>query len=276
MTLKTGGKDMRIPRVAVRLLGRPSVLIDETEILAGLPAKDRELFCYLVLFRARQHRRESLATLLWSEHAPEQSRKYLRQSLWRLHEVLSHHGALDPRTVLAAGQEWIQLAIPGAVWLDLEELEDAATGALPPRAAKGSDRDLARSSSAAELYRGDLLEGCASEWCLPERERYKQLYLRLTDTLISRYELREEFDRGIAWAIRSLEVEVARESTYRALMRLLFMKGDRTSALRAYDRCAAVIHGEFGVVPEAETEALVAEIRAGRSSLSPSTQKLKR
>ncbi|TMQ47775.1 MAG: hypothetical protein E6K71_09015, partial [Candidatus Eisenbacteria bacterium] len=102
MAFKTGGKDMRIPRVAIRLLGRPSVLIDETEILAGLPAKDRELFCYLVLFRARQHRRESLATLLWSEHPPEQSRKYLRQSLWRLHEVLSHNGALDPRKVLAA------------------------------------------------------------------------------------------------------------------------------------------------------------------------------
>ena len=56
----------------------------------------------------------------------------------------------------------------------------------------------------------------------------------------------------------------------------LFLKGDRTSALRAYDRCATVIHGEFGVVPEAETEALVAEIRAGRGSLSFSKRRFRR
>ncbi|HYR51411.1 MAG TPA: bacterial transcriptional activator domain-containing protein, partial [Candidatus Dormibacteraeota bacterium] len=67
-----------------------------------------------------------------------------------------------------------------------------------------------------------------------------------------------------------------RESTYRALMRLLFMNGDRTSALRAYERCAAVIRGEFGVLPEAETEALVAEIRAGRGSLSSASNRFRR
>jgi DNA-binding SARP family transcriptional activator len=75
--------------------------------------------------------------------------------------------------------------------------------------------------------------------------------------------------------MRSLEVDPARESTYRALMRLLFMNGDRTSALRAYERCAAVIQGEFGVLPESETEALVAEIRAGRGSLSSSSRRFR-
>src|SRR5882672_5879103 len=267
---------MRIPQVVARLLGRPSLLINDTEILSELPHKDRELLCYLVLFRARQHRREFLATLLWGEHPTEQSRKYLRQSLWRLHEALAGGGLLDPRKILPTDPECVQFAVTRSVWLDLVEFEDAARQGLPlPRAGDGG-RDLARGSKAAELYRGDLLEGSTTEWCLSERERYRQLYLKLVDELLSIYEVRKEFDRGIATAMRSLEVDPARESTYRSLMRLLFMNGDRTSALRAYERCAAVIQGEFGVLPEAETEALVAEIRAGRGSLSSSSRRFRR
>ena len=267
---------MRIPQVVARLLGRPSLLINDVEILPELPHKDRELLCYLVLFRARQHRRETLATLLWSEHPPEQSRKYLRQSLWRLHEALARGGVLDPRRVLPADPEWVQFAMTRTIWLDVVEFEGAATDGVPSPRTHDGDYDLARRSKATELYRGDLLEGSASDWCLSERERYRQLYLKLVDALISIYEVRKEFDRGIACAMRSLEVDSARESTYRALMRLLFMNGDRTSALRAYERCAAVIRGEFGVLPEAETEALVAEIRAGRGSLSSASRRFRR
>ena len=267
---------MRIPQVVARLLGRPSLLINDAEILPELPHKDRELLFYLILFRARQHRRETLATLLWSENPSEQSRKYLRQSLWRLHGALAQGGLLDPRKVLAANPEWVQFAMTPTIWLDLVEFEEAATQGLSPPRVKDGGYEVARRSKAAELYRGDLLEGTSSEWCLSERERYRQLYLKLIDELLSIYEVRKEFDRGIASAIRSLEVDPARESTYRALMRLLFMNGDRTSALRAYERCAAVIRGEFGVLSEAETEALIAEIRAGRGSLSSSSRRFRR
>jgi DNA-binding SARP family transcriptional activator len=267
---------MRIPQVVARLLGRPSLLINDAEVLSDLPHKDQELFCYLVLFRTRQHRRETLATLLWSENPSEQSRKYLRQSLWRLHEALALGGVLDPRKVLPADPEWVQFAMTRAIWLDVVEFEGAAIDGFPPTRAQDGGYDLARGSMAAELYRGDLLEGTSSEWCLPERERYRQLYLKVVDALLSIYEVRKEFDRGIACGTRSLEVDPARESTYRAIMRLLFMKGDRTSALRAYERCAAVIQTEFGVTPEAETEALVAEIRAGRGSLSSSSRRSRR
>jgi DNA-binding SARP family transcriptional activator len=259
---------MRIPRIIVRLFGIPSLLINDVEILTRLPSTDRELLCYLVLFRARRHRRESLATLLWGEQPPEQSRKHLRQTLWRLHEALAEGGTLDPRKVLPAGQEWVQFAMTQAIWLDLMDFESTAADGLPRRRTRDQALHHARWVKAADLYRGDLLEGWASEWCLPERERYRQLYMRLVDAVLPVYEVRKEFDRGIVCAMRSLEVDPAREASYRALMRLLFQKGDRTAALRAYERCVAAIQEEFGVTPEEATEELVAQIRAGRASAS--------
>jgi len=260
---------MRNPQVVARLLGRPWLLIHDVEILPELPHKDRELFCFLVLFRARQHPREILATLLWSDHPPEQARKHLRQSLWRLHDALNRGGILEPRKVITANQEFVQFSTTRTIWLDVVEFEHAATDGAPSARPRGG-HDLVRGSKAADLYRGDLLEGISSEWCLAERERYRQLYLKLVDALLSIYEVRKEFDRGIACAMSLLEVDAARECTYRMLMRLLFLKGDRTSALRVYERCAATILEEFGVTPEEETEQLVSEIRAGRSQAASS------
>src|SRR5437867_3094821 len=117
---------MRGPRILARLLGVPSVRIDGAEVLQSLPAKSRELLCYLVVYRARQHRRESLANLLWPDQAPELSRKYLRQALWRLHDIFAHRGGLpDPGTIVTAGHEWVRFTTSNSTWVDLAELESA-------------------------------------------------------------------------------------------------------------------------------------------------------
>jgi hypothetical protein len=47
-------------------------------------------------------------------------------------------------------------------------------------------------------------------------------------------------------------------------MRLHYRAGDRTTALRQYERCAAVMAKHFGVPPSQETAALYGQIRADR------------
>ena len=70
--------------LCIRLLGRFNVRRNE-QLLRGLDGqKTQELFSYLLLHRRRPHSREALADLLWPESSAEQSRKYLRQTLWHL------------------------------------------------------------------------------------------------------------------------------------------------------------------------------------------------
>lgn len=260
---------MRDPRIVARLLGRPSVCVNGAEILHELPGKTRELFCYLVVFRAKQHVRETLASLLWSEHTPGHSRKYLRQSLWRLHETFAYRRVPDAGKIVTVDHEWVRFMESGLVWVDLVQLESASAVVSRPSDVRVSAPEFRQLSRVVPLYRGDLLEGCYTDWCSGERERVRQLYMRVLDTLMSRCQGRRNFGEGIAYGMRSLAVDDARESTYRAIMRLLYLSGDRTSALRLYDRCAAAIWNEFGVQPEAETDRLVREIKTGRDSGRP-------
>jgi DNA-binding SARP family transcriptional activator len=47
-------------------------------------------------------------------------------------------------------------------------------------------------------------------------------------------------------------------------MRLFVANGDRTGALRQYDRCVAAVREELSARPEEETVALMREIRSGK------------
>ena len=71
----------------VRLFSRFNVEVDG-QSLEGLEArKVQELFSYLLIHRDRPHPRETLAGILWDAQSTAQSKKYLRQALWQLHNA---------------------------------------------------------------------------------------------------------------------------------------------------------------------------------------------
>lgn len=72
----------------IHLFGRFNTHRDDRELDCFPSTKAKELFCYLLLYRDRPHTRETLATVFWGEFAPEQTRKYLRQTLWQLQHAL--------------------------------------------------------------------------------------------------------------------------------------------------------------------------------------------
>ena len=58
-----------------------------------------------------------------------------------------------------------------------------------------------------------------------------------------------------------LREDRARERTHRRLMRLYYLAGDRTGALRQYERCAAALRQELDVEPSRRTSELERRIR---------------
>lgn len=244
----------------IHLFGRFSAEVDGRP-LAGLDScKLQELLAYVLLNRSAPHPREALAALLWGESSTAQSKKYLRQALWQIHSALAA-GAGEPQ-ILRAEPEWVQLS-PGAdVWLDVAVFERAFEAA---RGVPGRDLDADRTAALREavaLYAGDLLEGWYQDWCLCERERFQSAYLVALDKLMSYSEANGEYEAGIAYGQCVMRLERARECTHRRLMRLYYLAGDRTAALRQYDRCAAALDEELGVRPAGRTVALCERIRA--------------
>jgi len=94
------GKDSDDQAIYLTLLGDCALTVGDITIRDFVADKERALLAYLALEAARMpkakadrrqpqpHRREYLATLFWPESPPTLALKSLRQSLYRLKQVL--------------------------------------------------------------------------------------------------------------------------------------------------------------------------------------------
>lgn len=230
------------------------------QLLEGLDAnKVQELFCYLLIHHNRPHHRETLANLLWHEQSQAQSKSYLRRALWQLQNALPAHAGF--RGLLHVDAEWIRIDCTSQVWMDVVVFEQAFIQVKDRPGAFLSEGDVHALTEAVDVYHGDLLEGWYQDWCLFERERLQQMLLMMLDKLMEHCEGFGAFEEGIVYGTQILRYDLARERTHRRLMRLYYLAGDRTGALRQYERCMAVLHEELGVKPAQLTELLYRQIQ---------------
>lgn len=252
----------------VRLFGKLKVRRDGRKLTGLDSRKVQELFCYLLLHRDRPQPRETLASLLWGDSSTAQSKKYLRQALWQLQASLNSQSEPIKGRLLLAEPEWVRANPAADLWLDVAEFEQvfARVQGVPGQAL---DRPRVQAlGTAVDLYRGDLLEGWFPDWCLYERERLQNMYLAILDKLMDYCETSARYEEGLAYGARILGYDQARERTHRRLMRLYYLAGDRTAALRQYDRCVEALHRELAVRPARRTIALYEQIRAEQLTVS--------
>jgi DNA-binding SARP family transcriptional activator len=73
-----------------------------------------------------------------------------------------------------------------------------------------------------------------------------------------------------------LRYDPARERTHRQLMHLYSLAGDRTSALRQFERCAHALKQELGVKPERKTVELYERIKSDQIAYNEPAEDLPR
>src|ERR1043166_374998 len=245
----------------IHLFGKFSVESDGEPLKGPSSPKVQELLCYLLIHRNRPRPREALAALLWGDISTDKSKKYLRQALWHLQTALRPYGD----QLLQVEENWVQLNTGSEIWLDVAVLEDAFAllKDKPGWEMNAEEKDVAQ--AAAQLYRGELLEGSYQDWCLFERERLQNMYLAMLYKLMSYCEAANEYEAGQLYGLRILYYDRASERTHRRLMQLQYMAGDRTAALRQYERCVVALDQDLGVKPDNRTVTLYQKIRSGEA-----------
>lgn len=247
----------------IYLFGRLQIQRADGTAVGLESAKVQELLCYLLLRRGHPQSRDALAALLWPDTSAERARKYLRQALWHLRAALDMDAvAGEPACLVAAPDASIAIQPHDGLWLDLLEFEDTFGRVQRVPGPELSRAQATALEEAIRLYQGDLLEGWYQDWCLAERERLQAIYLTMLDKLMAYHEARQDFEAGLHCGGQIQQVDPVREGTHRRMMRLHHLAGDRASALRQYQRCAAVLQAELGVRPSRRTAALAEQIRA--------------
>jgi DNA-binding SARP family transcriptional activator len=248
--------------LSVQLFGKILISRDHHEVVNIDSHKALELFCYLLLNRDRPHHRETLAELLWGDCSNARSKKYLRQTLWQLQAAINTQENDGDMPVVLADPDWVQINRAAELHLDVALLEEAFRQVQAVRGVVLEVQSVNMVRKAVDGYKGDLLEGWYQDWCIFERERCQIINLALLDKLVSHYEERGNFGIGLEYGTRMLRFDRARERTHRRLMRLFYLTGDRTAALRQFDRCVSALREELGVGPSRSTVVLYKCIQA--------------
>jgi DNA-binding SARP family transcriptional activator/TolB-like protein len=237
--------------IELRTLGALELTSADSRAVGSVLAQPRRaaLLCYLALALPRGfHRRDTLFALFWPEYDAEQARHALRQSVYILRR------ALGTKTIVSRGDEELALA-SDQVFCDVWAFDAAV--------------DQGRAADALALYRGELLAGLHTSaapdferWLDEERSRLRQRAAEAGWALAAARE-RDGDAGGAAEAARgAAALSPTDETALRRLLLLLERLGDRLGAVRAYEAFVWKLQREYELQPSAETQAVVARIRA--------------
>lgn len=234
--------------LSVSLLGDFRIQYNEAPITSLDSPRLQSLLAYLILHRDAPQSRAHLAFLFWPDTTEAQARTNLRNLLHHLRHTLP-----DPDVHLDVGVQTLQWRSEAAFALDVADFEAALAQA--EEVARTGDAVAARAAweRAVALYKGDLLPSCYDDWILPLREALRQAYLSALERLVRLLEEQRDYEAAIRHAQRLLRHDPLHEATYRCLIRLHALNGDRAGALQVYHTCAAVLQRELGVEPSAAT-----------------------
>lgn len=243
-----------MPHLELQLLGSLRALVNGVERPIERQ-KAQALLAYLALTGQRQSR-SALAALLWPDLPAERATANLRQTLYALNTTLGADFFASDRTSVSLVS-------------DLAQIDVARFHALIKA---GATADL---RAAADLYRGDLLEGldpadspAFAEWQFFAREALRRDVAQALDTLADRLGAAEPL-AAAAFARRRLTLDPLHEPTHRRLMLLYARADDRAAALRQYAECSRILQEELAAEPEPETTDLFNAIRRGDITAPP-------
>ena len=236
-------------KLELRLLGTPSIKIDEQSVKGFNSNKTRALFYYLAATR-KSFSRPLLAGLFWGELSDEKALTNLRKSLANLRKIVGDFVNISRQTV--------------AFNRDSDYQIDVETIAL----LRGDGATINQLQTITSLYGGDFLAGFFlpdapefEQWMLGQRAKYREMILPAFHQLIHLLIQQNRNPDAINEARRFLQLEPWREETHQLLMTLYARTGQRSAALRQYKDCVDILWEELAIQPAEDTIALMERIR---------------
>lgn len=232
------------------LLGEQRLTRRGTDLAAG-GSRAVELLAYLVLHPGIQVPRAVLAGTFWPDTPQPQAMTNLRRELHNLRLLL---GGIE---VLGASDGAIGWVPRAGLGVDVHVFSTERAAALLAAQAHDPAGFLAHAQAALRQYRGDLMPGNYSDWVPEPRERILRECTSLCDATAAALSAAGEGQAALEVAGRRVTIQPLEEVGHRGLIRAHLALGDRPAALHAFRRCAEVLEGELGVLPAAETRALL-------------------
>ena len=238
--------------LAAHLFGRFRFLVHGVPVATWHGVRPLTVLRYLISRPGRPVPRDVLVDHLWPDVGEEVGRRNLHQVIYSLRRTLREAGAVP--TVIVHEHDSYRIDDGAGLWIDVVAYDRALADARRCDDADGALRGLLRADS---LYTDDYLtDALYEEWTMAERERLRLSFLDLGEQLAGLLAARSQWRDVVDICERRLRLDAAAESAHRWVMRAYAALGQRDLALQQYRYCSEVLHREYGLTPDAETEAV--------------------
>ena len=244
----------------IHLLGPPDV--EGMGRPLTIPRRQTRALLYRLGNRLQPVPREHLCSLFWPDTPEITARRNLSHLLTHLRR------ALPTPEVLLIAEDHVALN-PDLAWSDTVVFEQLCT-------TQETQRRSATLQQAVGLYRGTFLAGFSLPagpefeiWAALERSAWERLYLETLASLVEKKMVQGNYQAAIDHAQHYLAIDDLAEEMHRRLITLYAASGDRSAALRQFERCTVALERELGVSPLPQTRAAYEAVIAGRVPSPP-------
>jgi DNA-binding SARP family transcriptional activator/tetratricopeptide (TPR) repeat protein len=213
--------------------------------------------------------KEQAIEFLWPGSNPASAHNNLYKTIYVLRKTLDKWLGAGTAAVIVGFEDGVLTLEPG-VWVDVQEFEAVC-------AAVGSDRRTNEEVlvRGLDLYRGELLpDERYADWTAQPRDEFFRCQREVRLRLAGIHRRRQDFPASVGYLEPLLASDPADEIVHRELMLLYALSGQRSRALRQYQKCVQALQEEVGVVPTEETTALHAQIAAGEALVRDEQQNI--
>lgn len=215
------------PVLAAYSLGKPEVRLQGVTVQDWRTSKAVELL-FLLMDQARPLRKEFIINALWPDLESSKTENLFKTTLYRLRQ------ALFPDWIARDGTSY---NLNVAYWYDAAEFQKKIRQGdrlLLSEPGDPQKRTLAleRYRAAAELYRGDFLEGIYSDWCIERQQQLEMLYHELLIKQAQLYYQIADYDTALATVEKYLSFDAFSETAH--LIRLEIYKKLGNSAMLSH------------------------------------------
>jgi predicted ATPase/DNA-binding SARP family transcriptional activator len=251
------------PALEVRALGPLEILRDGALLpdSAWRYARPRELLLFL-LSHPEGCTRDQIGLIFWPEASATQVKNNFHVMLHQVRKALGRADLVS----FEHDRYRVNRDVDGGVRFDAQTFEDvtrASLRVLKTEKVEGRlDEAASRLRQALSLYRGDFLaDADAGDWHLDIRDRLRRLAVDARVALGDLAAVRGAWRDAAESYAQATRVDDLNEAAYRRLFTALARDGERSEALRQYERLAERLRSELGIEPDPETRVLYSRLR---------------
>lgn len=111
-------------------------------------------------------------------------------------------------------------------------------------------------SHAIQQYGGDYLPEVDDYWAIPDREKFRQMYIDALYTIANLYFEREVYKSALRYCHQALTEDNANEEVHRLAMKIHAVTGNKAEVIRQYEACRQELEEKFDVEPSEQTQLL--------------------